>query len=107
MVNGLHLYSIFIQSTVQFMPLIQPFTQHTYTPTAIGCHARCQPAHQEQLGVRCLAQGHTQGGIEPATLRLPDDSSYILSHLALREMALPMLCIASCVGYICLLHTKL
>ena len=25
-VNGLHLYSAFIQSTVQFMPLIHPFT---------------------------------------------------------------------------------
>ena len=30
MVNGLHLYSAFIQSTVQFMPLIHPFT-HTFT----------------------------------------------------------------------------
>ena len=29
MVNGLHLYSAFIQSTVQFMPLIHPFT-HTH-----------------------------------------------------------------------------
>ena len=27
-------------------------------PTAIGCHARYQPARQEQLGVRRLAQGH-------------------------------------------------
>ena len=25
---------------------------------------------------------HTQGGIEPAILRLPDDSSYLLSHIA-------------------------
>ena len=41
MVNGLHLYSTFIQSAVQFMPLIHPFT-HTFT----------------QLRVRCLAQGH-------------------------------------------------
>ena len=55
MVNGLHLYSTFIQSTLQFMPLIHT---HIHTPTAIGCHARYQPAHQEQLGVRCLAQGH-------------------------------------------------
>ena len=29
MVNGLHLYSAFIQNTIQFMPLIHPFT-HTY-----------------------------------------------------------------------------
>ena len=38
---------------------------------AIGCHARYQPSHQEPLGVRRLAQQHAQGGIEPATLRLP------------------------------------
>ena len=37
MVNGLHLYSAFIQSALQFMPLIQPFT-HTHTLT-----------HQRQL----------------------------------------------------------
>ena len=30
MVNGLHLYSAFIQSAVQFMPLIHPFT-HKFT----------------------------------------------------------------------------
>ena len=30
MVNGLHLYSAFIQSAVQFKPLIHPFT-HTFT----------------------------------------------------------------------------
>ena len=29
-INGLHLYSAFIQSAVQFMPLIHPFT-HTFT----------------------------------------------------------------------------
>ena len=32
MVNGLHVYSAFIQSTVQFMPLIHPFT-HTHSLT--------------------------------------------------------------------------
>ena len=31
---------------------------HPFTPTAIGCHARYQPARQEQSGVRRLAQGH-------------------------------------------------
>ena len=58
MVNGLHLYSAFIQSAVQFMPLIHPSHTHIHTPTAIGCHARYQPARQEQSGVRRLAQGH-------------------------------------------------
>ena len=57
-----------------------PFHTHIHTPTAIGCHARHQSARQEQLGVRRLAQGHTQGGIKPATLRLPDDSTYLLSQ---------------------------
>ena len=51
----MHLYSAFIQSALQFMPLIHT---HIHTPTAIGCHARYQPARQEQLGVRRLAQGH-------------------------------------------------
>ena len=35
-----------------------PIHTHIHTRTAIGCHARYQPAHQEQSGVRCLAQGH-------------------------------------------------
>ena len=55
MVNGLHLYSAFIQSTVQFMPLIHPST-HIFT------HQRqlaaMQGTNQEQFRVRRLAQGH-------------------------------------------------
>ena len=56
MVSGLHLYSASIQSAVQCMPLIHPFT-HTFT------HQRRLAAmqstnQQEQLRVRCLAQGH-------------------------------------------------
>ena len=80
MVNGLHLYSAFIQSAVQFMHLIHPFTHtHIHTTTAIGCHARYQPARQEQLRVRCLAQAHFDMlRVWLATLRLPDDSSYLL-----------------------------
>ena len=59
MVNGLHLYSAFIQSFIQiFFASHSPIHTHIHTPTAIGCHARYQPARQEQLGVRCLAQGH-------------------------------------------------
>ena len=49
------MHCIYIYSAVQFMPLIHT---HIHTPTAIGSHARYQPTHQEQLGVRCLAQGH-------------------------------------------------
>ena len=57
MVNGLHLYSAFIQSALQFFASHSPIHTHIHTPTAIGCHARYQPARQEQLGVRCLG-GH-------------------------------------------------
>ena len=37
-----------------------------------GCHARCQPAHQEQFGVQYLAEGHFDmhtRGIKPETFR--------------------------------------
>ena len=54
MVNGLHLYSAFIQSAAQFMPLILPFS-HQHRLAAMRGY---QPACQEQLGVGCLAQGH-------------------------------------------------
>ena len=60
-INGCHLYSTFFQCAAQLMLLIHPFTHthtHTHTVTAIGCHARYQPARQEQSGVRGLAQGH-------------------------------------------------
>ena len=42
---------------------------NTYTDGG-GCHARCQPARQEQFGVQYLAQGHFDmqtRGIKPAT----------------------------------------
>ena len=35
-----------------------PLIHLSFTHTMIGCHTRYQPARQEQLGVRCLAQGH-------------------------------------------------
>ena len=59
--SAVRLYSAFIQSAVQFMPHSPVHTHihtHIHTPMAIGCHARYQPARQEQSGVRCLAQGH-------------------------------------------------
>ena len=81
MVNALHLYSAFIQSTLQFMPLIHP-------PMAIGCHARHQPAHQEQLGVRCLAQGHfdtPRVGLnrQPSNCQMTALTSWAISPLVL------------------------
>ena len=50
MINGMHLYSAFIQSALHVL-LIHPFTP-------MAEEARHQPAHREQLGVQCLAQGH-------------------------------------------------
>ena len=83
-INGLHLYSAFIQSDVQFMPLIHPFT-HTHTPMASGCHARHQTSSSGSdwgLGVLLRDTFTHPGWIEPATLRLPDNCSYLLSHIA-------------------------
>ena len=75
-VNGLHLYSAIIQSAVQFMPLIHPFI---HTPTPIGCHARYQPTRQEQLRVRCLAQGHLDMPYSPES-RLFNWFEYLLNY---------------------------
>ena len=53
-VKGLHLYSAFIQSAVQFMPLIHPFTHQWRLAAMQGTNQE----RQEQLGVRRLAQRH-------------------------------------------------
>ena len=62
MVNGLHfilrLYPKRCTIYASHSPIHTPIHTHTHTPTAIGCHARYQPASQEELGVRRLAQGH-------------------------------------------------
>ena len=84
MVNGLHLYSAFIQSAVQFMPLIHPFT-HTFT------HQRRLAAMQgtnqlvrsnQGLGV-LLRDTSTRPGWDrtgnPPTARR---QLYLLSHIA-------------------------
>ena len=53
MVNGLHLYSAFIQRHctiyASHSPIHTHIHTHIHTPTAIGCHARYQPARQEQF----------------------------------------------------------
>ena len=41
---------------------------HTYTDGG-GCHARCQPAHQEHTGVQHLAQGHFDMGNRTSDLQ--------------------------------------
>ena len=86
MVNGLHLYSAFIQSALQFLPLIHPFT-HTFT------HQRRLAAMQGTnqlvrsnwgLGV-LLRDTSTRPGWDrtgnPPTARR---QLYLLSHIARR-----------------------
>ena len=50
---------------------------HSYTDGS-GCHTRCRPAHQEQFGVQCLAQGHFDmqvRGKKPASFQKQDAAS--------------------------------
>ena len=95
MVNGLHLYSAFIQSALQFLPLIHPFT-HTFT------HQRRLAAMQ---GTNQLVRSNRGLGV------LPRDTStrpgwdrtgnpptarrqlYLLSHIAPHNSIQPSDCI--------------
>ncbi len=79
MVNGLHLYSAFFQSALQFASH-SPIHAHTYTPMAVHYHARCWPDHREQFGVQCFAQGHVGAQIELPNLQLEENPLGILSH---------------------------
>ncbi len=54
-VNGLHLYSAFIQSALQFCLSFTP--SHTYGTIAGRYHAR--PERQEPFGVQSLTPGHS------------------------------------------------
>ena len=89
MVNGLHLYSAFHS----------PLHTDIHTPTAIGCHARYQPAHQEQLGVRCLAQGHFNtarvgSNRQPSDCQTTDLTSWAISpcHIIIAPTAVTHNC---------------
>ena len=68
MVNGLHLYSSCLPlGHSKGLHVCLSFTHsHTHRLTlTYGCQtAMCWPAHQEQHGVQCLAQGHVD--IRPA-----------------------------------------
>ena len=88
MVNGLHLYSAFIQSALQFIPLIHPFT-HTFT------HQRRLAAMQGTnqlirsnwgLGVP-LRDTSTRPGWD-RTGNPPTARSQLLSHIATSPIAL-------------------
>ena len=76
MVDGLHLYSAFTQSALQYWLIFTHSCPHSCKHSH-NDHARRQPARREQLGVRCLARGHldTLARAEPgignrATLRV-------------------------------------
>ena len=71
---------------------------HIHTPTAIGCHARYQPARQEQLGVRCLAQGHFDtprvgSNRQPSDCQTTNQTNHVLSIVAVSEKSALTLCI--------------
>ena len=62
------------QIALQHVPTFTYSHIHSYTDCR-GCHVRWRPAHQEQLGVQCLAQGHfalslKEPGIELGIFRL-------------------------------------
>ena len=73
MVNGLHLYSAFIQSALQFMPLIHPFT-HQQQLAAMQCTNQLIRSSWG-LGV-LLKDTSTRPGWDRT------GSSYLLSHIA-------------------------
>ena len=92
MVNGLHLYSAFIQSALQFLPLIHPFT-HTFT------HQRRLAAMQGTnqlvrsnwgLGVLLMdtstRPGWDRTGNPPTARR----QLYLLSHIAPLGLLIPV-----------------
>ena len=84
MVNGLHLYSAFIQSALQFLPLIHPFT-HTFT------HQRRLAAMQGTnqlvrsnwgLGVLLRDTSTRPGWDRTGNLPTARGQLYLLSHIA-------------------------
>ena len=98
--NGLHLYSAFIQSALQFLPLIHPFT-HTFT------HQRRLAAMQGTnqlvrsnwgLGV-LLKDTSTRPGWDrtgnPPTARR---QLYLLSHIA--QLSLQRFMFCSCIIFL-------
>ena len=82
MVNGLHLYSAFIQSAVQFMPLIHPFTHQRRLAAMQGTNRHVRS--NWGLGV-LLKDTSTRPGWDrtgnPPTAR---QQLYLLSHTAHR-----------------------
>ena len=92
MVNGQHLYSAFIQSAVQLMD--SPIHTHQQRLAAMPGTNQLVSSNR---GSCSWTLRNAQGGIEPATLRLPDDCSYLLSHLAPKVSTLNILysCIIS------------
>ena len=80
MVNGLRLYSAFIQSASQCMPHIHPFTHtftHTFTQRWQRNHAGRQPAQREQVELGVLLKDTTtdmaQSGNPGGELRCVSD----------------------------------
>jgi len=84
MVNGLHLYSAFIDlMATKVLYICLTFT-HSHTDGSVS-HARLHPARREQLGLGVLLMdtstlGQVEPGVEPPTFRFVDNPHEALSH---------------------------
>ncbi len=74
--NGLHLYSTFIQSTLQFASHSHT---HIHTPMTVSYRAGSWPEHREQFEVQRLVQGHLDMWAGGAG-NLTTNPFYLLSH---------------------------
>ena len=82
--KALYVYLAPLSKALYNLCLIYPFAHTlTHSPMAIGCRARCQPARQEQSGVRCLAQGH----LDTPRVGSNRQPSSLLSHIAPFELS--------------------
>ena len=82
MVNGQHLYSTFIQSAVQSVH------SHTHTNSdCLPCKAPTSLSGATGGWMSCSGTPrHTQGGIEPVSLRLPGNCAYLLEVIQKKLM---------------------
>ena len=91
MVNGLHLYSAFIQSALQFLPLVHPFTHQRRLAAMQGTNQLVRS--NWGLGVllrdTSTRPGWDQTGNPPTARR----QLYLLSHIAHVKLC----CVALCV----------
>ena len=87
MVNGLAFQWCFSSLLIARSALQHLSHSHT---DGRGCHARRQPAHQEQFGVQYLAQGHLDMQLGEAEIRTMRSSDYKMTWSTSWATALPL-----------------